>query len=96
MFACSRSDIHNAVRRSHGILIVLYHQNCIAQVTKVGQGCQQLVIVALMQTNARFIQNICHAHQAGADLGCQADSLCLTAGQSTSSPGQRQVFQSYI
>ncbi len=28
--------------------------------------------------------------------GLPADSLCLTAGQSTSSPGQRQVFQAYI
>ena len=35
MFPGSRSDIHNAVRCTHGIFIVFYYQNAVSQITQM-------------------------------------------------------------
>ena len=48
-----------------------------------------------MQADGRLIQNIQHPHQTGADLGGQADTLALTAGESGGAAAQSQVLQSH-
>ena len=60
------------------------------------QGIQKLVIVPLVKSDTRLVQNICHTDQTGADLGCQADSLRLAAGQRASRTRQGKVFQTDI
>ena len=35
MFSRSRPDIHNTVRRPHGILVVLYHQHAVSQIPQI-------------------------------------------------------------
>ena len=75
---------------------MFYHYQSIPQIPQVLQGIQQFVIVSLVQADAGLIQNIAYTHQSGTDLGCQTDTLCLTAGQGSRSSGQRQIFQSHI
>ena len=60
------------------------------------QRRQKLVVVSLVKTDARLVENIGDAHQAGADLRCQTDSLRLAAGQGARCPGQGQIIQSHI
>ena len=84
------------VRRIHGILIMFHHNQGIAHITQLFQGRQQLVIVPLMQSDGRLIQNIQHAHQRRTNLCCQTDALALTAGKCGGSPGQCQIAQSHI
>ena len=43
---------------------------------------QQAVVVALVQADARLVQDVEHAHQARADLRGQADALRLAAAES--------------
>ena len=64
MLTGSRTDIHNPVRFQHGILIMLHHNQRITEISQILQGLQQLVIVSLMQTDTRFIQNISHTNKA--------------------------------
>ncbi len=75
-----RADIHDIVRRPHGILVVLHHQHRVAQVPQMDQGVQQLVIIPLVEADAGLIQDIRHAHQTRADLGGQPYPLGLAAG----------------
>ena len=54
------------------------------------------MVVTLMQADARLVEDIEHAHQARADLGRQADSLCFTAGKRGRRAIEREVIQSDI
>ena len=87
------ADVHDIVGRPHGVLVVLYHQQGVAQVAQVLHGVQQHVVVPLVQTDGRLVQNIEHPHEGGADLGGQADALALAAGQGGGSPAQSEVLE---
>ena len=79
MFACSRSDIHDIICCKHGVLIVFHDNKRISEVSQMLERSEQLVIVSLVESDARLIQNICHADQTGADLGGKPDTLRLAA-----------------
>ena len=70
---------HNVI--IDGFFVMLHHNQGIAQVTQVLQGCQQPVVVPLVQTDTGLIQDVTYAHQSGANLSCQTDTLGFTAGQ---------------
>ncbi len=78
-----RADIHNVVGGPHGVLVVLHHDQGIAQIPQALEGSQQLVVVPLVQADGGLVQNIQHPHQAAADLRGQTDTLALPAGQGT-------------
>ena len=59
----ARTDIHNVVSCKHGVLVVLDHDERVAEVTQPPQGRKQLVVVALVQTDGRLVKDIQHAHQ---------------------------------
>ena len=80
MYARFRTDIDYIIRRPHGVLVMFHHDQGVAQVPQVAQGAQQFFIIPLMQTDGRLVQNIQHAHQAGTDLGGQANALAFAAG----------------
>ena len=61
--ARARTDIHNVVSCKHGVLVVLDHDERVAEVTQPPQGRKQLVVVALVQTDGRLVKDIQHAHQ---------------------------------
>ena len=93
MHACTRTDIDDMVGSVHGVLIVLDHNQCVAQITQTLERIEQLVVVALVQTDGRLVQNIQHAHERRTDLRRQTDALALAARQRTRSTRQGQVFQ---
>ena len=49
----------------------------VAKIAKVDEGTQQALVVALMQTNGRFVEDIHYAHKTCTDLTGQPDSLCF-------------------
>ena len=51
------------------------------------QRFQQLIVISLVQSDTRLIQDIGNPHKSGADLGRQTDPLCLAAGKGTRRPG---------
>ena len=75
---------------------MLHDNQGVSEIPQIFECRQKLVIVPLVKADAGLIQNIGHAHQAGTDLGCQADSLGLAAGQASRGPGQGQIIQSHI
>ena len=96
MLTGSRSDIHNPVRFQHGILIMLHHNQSVAQISQILQCLQQLIIVSLMQTDAWFIQNVSHSNKPGTYLCCQSNALCLSSGQCCCCSWKHQIIQTYI
>ena len=94
--ARARAQIQNVIGAADGFLVVLDDQDGIAQVAQTFQGLEQARVVALVQADARLVQNVEDADQAGADLGGQADALGLAAAQGAAFPVQGQVAQADI
>ena len=90
------ANIHQKIRRPHGVLIMLHHNQRVAQIPQMLQRFQQPAIVPLVQTDGRLIQNVEDTHQGRADLRGQADTLALAAGECPGPPAQRQILQSHV
>ena len=57
---------------------------------------EQFIVVALVQADRWFIQNVQHPDQARADLGGESYALCLSAGEGRRRPAEGQIIQADI
>ena len=89
------AKIHHPVGAADGVLVVFHHDHGVAQVPQLEQHLDQLVVVALMQADAGFVQNVHHPHQLAADLAGQADALALAAGEGGRTPVQIEIVQAH-
>ena len=87
------ADIDDVIRIADGILVMFHDQYRIAQVAQVDQGVEQALIVALVQTDRRLIENIHNTHQSRADLRSQANALGFTTGQGLGTAVQSEVVE---
>jgi len=53
----------------------------VAKIPQEGQGAEQSLIITLVQTDRRFVENIHNADQSGTNLAGKSDALRFTAGQ---------------
>ena len=89
----ARAKIENVISRPNRFLIVLDHNDGIAEIAQTAQRCQQARIVALMQADARFIENIENAREPGADLRRQPNALRFATGKRAAFAIQRQITE---
>ena len=68
-------------RRADGLLVVLDHDQGVAEVLEPDQRLDQALVVALVEADRRLVEDVEHADQAGPDLGGQPDPLRLAAGE---------------
>ena len=90
------TDIHDIIRSVHRVLVVLDHDQSIAEIAQTEECLQQLFIVTLVQANRRLVKNVKHAHQRRTDLGRETDSLAFTSGKRSGRTGQREILQTHI
>ena len=95
MRARAGADVDEVVRRAHRVLIVLDNDERVAKVAQSLERGEQLVVVALVQSDGRLVEDIEDAHQARADLRRQTDALRFAAGERRARARERQVFESY-
>ena len=50
--------IHDIIGGAHGILVVLHHDERIAQIAQMHERIQKFFVVPLMQSDARLVENI--------------------------------------
>ena len=93
VLAGAGAQVDHIVGSQHNVFIMLYHQDGISNVTKLAQGFNQLLVVALMQADTGFIQDVGDAGQLGADLGGEADALRLAAGKRPGRAIEAQVVE---
>ena len=79
--AGARADIHYVIGHPNGIFVMLDDDHRVADVAQVAQGAEQAFVIALMQADRGFVEDVHDADQAGADLARQANTLGFTAGQ---------------
>ena len=92
----ARSHVDDMIGLKDRLLVMLDHQDGVPQVPQALQGLQQATVVALMQADRRFIEDIEDPDQRGPDLCRQADALAFTAGEGSGCPLKGQVVKTDI
>src|SRR6185437_8531341 len=88
--------IDQMIRRAHRLLVMLHDDDGVAEVPQLSQRRKQPRIVALMQTDRRFIQDVQHTDQPRSDLRRQPNALCLAPGQRLGRAAQCQIVQTDV
>ncbi|MNX80910.1 hypothetical protein D3C86_1125830 [compost metagenome] len=96
MDAGGRAHVDDVVGGQDGLLVMLDHQDRVAEVAQAHQAFQQAGVVALVQADGGFVQHVEDAGQAGADLRGQADALALAARQGAGTARQAEVVQADV
>ena len=89
-------DVDDVVGGADGLLVVLDHDDRVAQVAQPLQRGDEALVVALVQADGGLVEHVEHADQAAADLAGQADALRLSAGQGAGRAGEGQVVEPHI
>src|SRR5262249_6445067 len=73
------AEIDDVVGGADRVFIVLDDDDCISLIAKLNETGQQLVVVAGMQADRRFVEDVDDSDEAAADLACQSNALGLAA-----------------
>ena len=90
------AKIDNVIGRADRFFVVLDHDHGIAEVAELSQRAEQARVVALVQTDARFIQHVKDAGQTGTDLCRQADSLRFAATECAALAIEREITEPHF
>ena len=96
MDASAGAKVNDPVCGADRVFVMLDHDDGVAQVAQAAQRGEQAVIVLLVQADARLIEHIEHARQAGADLAGQADALAFAAGQGAAGAVKVEIIEAHI
>ena len=91
--AGTRPHLDEMVRGADGVLVVLDHDQRIADVAETLERGDHLDVVLGMQADAGLVEHVQHAHQARSNLRGQPDALGLAAGQRAGSTVEIQVVE---
>ena len=75
---------------------MFHHEHRIAQVAQVGEGPQQSFVVALVQADRGFVEDVHDSNQAGTNLAGQPDPLRLAAGEGVCAAIQGEVVEANV
>ena len=92
----SWAEIDDMVGRTHGVLVVLDHQERVTAVSKISQDAKEFLIVAGMKTDGGFIEDIENALKVGAELGGQTDSLGFPARKSRGGAVEIEIVETHF
>src|SRR5207249_1101478 len=81
MDSSARAEINNVIGAPHRFLVVLDDDERVSLFAQGREGIEQSQIVARMQANGRFVQNIKDTAQIRAELGRQSNALRFAAAQ---------------
>ena len=78
------------------VLVMLDDQHGVAEVAQAAQRLQQHVVVALVEADARLVEDVEDAREAAADLRREADALGLAAGEGAGGAVEVQVIEADV
>ena len=75
----SGAEVDDVVGSRHRLIVMFHHEEGIPLATECFQGVEELVVVAGVQANGGFVEDVEDAPQIGSELSGQTDALSLTA-----------------
>ena len=94
--ARSGAYINDVVGSAHGVLIVLDDYERIAEIAQILKRFQKLLVIALVQADARLIEDIQHPRERSADLRCKPYALALAARERRRAAREAKILKSDI
>ncbi len=86
-------DVDDPVGGVNRLFVVLDDDQSVAQTLELQEGLDETAVVALVQTDRGFVQDVEHAGQARADLRRETDALGLAARERPGGPAEVEVVQ---
>src|SRR3546814_2138442 len=93
MDARAGAHIDDIVGVADRILVMLDDDDGVAEVAEALQGREQPVVVALVEADARFVEDVEHTRQAAANLAGEADALALAAAQRAAGAVEVEIIE---
>ena len=90
------AEVNDMVGFPNRFFIVFHNDDGISHVAQVLEGVDELLVVARMQADGRFVQDIGDAYQSAADLRGKAHALGFAAGKGGRSAVQGEVVKAYF
>ena len=78
---CSRAEVEHIVGMANCVFIVLDDEDGVAEVAELFQRLDEARVVALVQSDRRFIEDVQNPAQTRADLCGEADALTFATGE---------------
>ena len=92
----ARADVDDPVRRADRLLVVLDHDERVAQVAQAHERLDEPLVVSLVEADAGLVEHVEHPDQARSDLRGQTDSLRLAPRQGACGAVQGEVVQAHV
>ena len=89
------SHVHHMVRAPDRLLVMLHHQDGVAQVTHGRQRGEKPAVVPGVKADARLVQNVHHPRQFGTHLGGQPDTLALPPRKGVGAAIESEIRKSH-
>src|SRR5665811_339913 len=96
VLAGTGTNVNDPVGGADRVLVVFDHDERIAEVAQPLQRLDQPMVVPLVQSDRRLVQDVKHPDETSADLGGQPDALRLAARKGPRSSAEGQVIQSHV
>src|SRR5262249_29216344 len=90
------AEIDDVVGAPHRFLVVLHHDQRIPFFAKRAQGVEEAQIIARVQSNRWFIEDIKHASKIRAELGGETNALRFTAAKRLRRSSEREITKPNI
>src|SRR5215510_6925197 len=90
------AQIHHEVGGADGLLVVLHHEHGVAEIAEPLQRVEEPAVVALVEPDARLIEDVEDADQARADLRGEADALPLAAREGRRRAIEGEVLEPHV
>ena len=89
--AGARPKVDDAVRRAHGVFVVFDDEDRVATVAEPAERFDEAVVVARVQADTRFVEDVQGARQRRAQLGREPNALGFPAGEGVGAAVQGEV-----
>ena len=73
----TRADVDDVVGGKHHVAVVFHYDDRVSDVAQLLQRVDEPLVVALVQADARLVEDVEHVHQLRANLRGQTDALTL-------------------
>ena len=93
MNAGARTHLDDVIGGADRVLVVLDDDHRVADVAQALERGDHLDVVLRVQADARLVEHVEHAHQAGADLRRQPDALRFAAGERARAAVEVQIVE---
>ena len=87
------THLDDVVGGANGVLVMLHHDDGVADVAQAFEGRDHLHVVLRVQADARLVEHVEHSHQARTDLGGQAYALRLAAGERAGAAIEAEIIE---